>query len=371
MDAVVSPPTLSVAASNTTETSFLVSQYSRFLAVSVKAMHRRRQAAAAIVAVFALLWLIAVPAVVAYVEGWTYTAGLYYSIQAGVGVGFGALQVRHVAMIWLMSFQCLFGTVLVTVVAAILLARMLARTERRAAAAAAVSPASVDLGLPSVPWVGLAISTTLVLLLIVSGIVYGMVYEHWSFARSLLFIVSLLQTSGLEAPSIGPGSGAWPCLFVAALCLVGVPLWAFVIGSAASYIAQRASRHHALLEALRRERSAEATFARRHAHLNLAVDSLIDRQTFLELWLLRNGLVTEETMRAVDAEYGRMTADGEGLTLGCLVQQLQRIQMQQLGCDCETIAATVGVAAGGSSGPACRTATRGSGLRSGGGDGSA
>jgi hypothetical protein len=48
--------------------------------------------------IFLLIWIVGLPLALAYTEDWTYAAAWYFSIQAGFGVGYGALMVQSKGM---------------------------------------------------------------------------------------------------------------------------------------------------------------------------------------------------------------------------------------------------------------------------------
>ena len=116
--------------------------------------------------------------------------------------------------------------------------------------------------------------------------------------------------------------------------MLGVPLWAYVVGASAAYLARVEARRRGLLDALERERRAEQTFRRRHGYRRLQPTSVIDRDAFVELWLLRTGVVDEETMRKLDAEFDALRAAGQP-TLGMLTSRLMELQLEELGSSSE------------------------------------
>ena len=57
--------------------------------------------------------------------------------------------------------------------------------------------------------------------------------------------------------SVALNDGAWPSLFLTFLLLLGVPVWAYTIGKAASIYAQHSRQRQRLLTAVEREAAAE------------------------------------------------------------------------------------------------------------------
>ena len=158
---------------------------------------------------FAVCWLVVTPLALVYLEGWSPMAAFYFAVQAGTGIGFGALNVESAdgtfnrnCVYMILIVQLVVGAVLVTELVTVVITHLLAKAEDTVRAQTAATPASIDLGSEPVPWRGLAISCGCLLLILGVGTAYGTLYEGWSIARSVLFIISLCQTSGLEAPSI-------------------------------------------------------------------------------------------------------------------------------------------------------------------------
>ena len=106
-----------------------------------------------------------------------------------------------------------------------------------------------------------------------------------------------------------------PC-FVAPVSALGVPLWAFSIGKMVENMLRAESERAMRNSRLVRERAAEDALRRLEARDG--VPEAVDRTEFLELWLLRAGILSEATLRIVDDEFDvlRTTAgraDGRAL----------------------------------------------------------
>lgn len=79
---------------------------------------------------------------------------------------------------------------------------------------------------------------------VIAGIMFGMYYEGWSFAVAMLYSFSSLSTGGLVAPSVATSSfSAW---FAGFFLLLGIPLHAMVMATAAGSIVTSAARAKAL-----------------------------------------------------------------------------------------------------------------------------
>jgi len=87
--------------------------------------------------------------------------------------------------------------------------------------------------------------------------------EKWSFSGSLLFILSACQTSGLLAPTIKTNSDEYfNPLCVMFLVMVGVPLWAYVVGKLSLVFIIRDSNKKNLITVMDRRRELRAAFQR-------------------------------------------------------------------------------------------------------------
>ena len=337
---------------------------------------------------FTLLWLFVTPLVLAINQDWTYAAAFYYTTQAGLGIGFGAMPLpRKAGLELLMVSQLVLGSALVAGIAGYMLSIIFAAAERRHRLATtnmsgriewlhvAPQPGAAeallgDEGAPFQHLGSLFIGAVITACVLLTGVLYGVYSEHWSFTRSLLFVVSMCQTSGLQAPSVDASTGAWPAVFVAALALVGVPVWAYTIAAIASKIAHDRQQHWMLTEAIAREERAEAAYLRHRGRLEgeareggpaamqlgstagttsamrhtatsgrlssthygaSTMPSAIDRSVFMELWMLRCGALSEEHLATIDHEYALLRDRHGAVTLEALSKRLRFLQLVALG----------------------------------------
>ena len=249
------------------------------------------------------------PMIIAYHDSWTYSAAFYYSIQAMLGIGYGDLNVKSDELKWMMIFELIGGSFVVVFLASFLLANYLSRAEEEAEKALEESKTKIRLttmGIYSVPTslVSLAKGVVMLVLIIVVGTLYGMFYEGWNLVTALFFIISTCQTSGLVEPGVAANSEAWPAVFLAGLCIAAVPTWAYVVGKAATILAEREQSARRLLSAVDRQRRAEEAYMRKlHSQKGDSPSSSVDRAGFLELWLLRNDLVSEDALATIRAEF--------------------------------------------------------------------
>ena len=261
--------------------------------------------------------LFLVPIFIAVEEKWTYSASFYYSVQALLGIGFGDLNVDGDALKWLMIFELIGGSFFVVFLASYFLANYLSLADEEAVETAVKGHALkgsrlriTTTGGEAWPtaWKSLAKGFLLLVLINIIGVVYGIWYEKWNFVTSLFFIISAAQSSGLVEPGITGTSESWPAVFVALLCIAAVPTWAFCVAKAASILAEREQSTRRLLSAVDRQRKAEEAYLRRLAQRaeGEAQARAVDHAGFLELWLLRNGLVTEQALSTIRSEFKQL-----------------------------------------------------------------
>ena len=253
---------------------------------------------------------------------WTWTAAFYYSIQAALGIGFGDLNVQTDVMMALMILECIGGSLFVAILISMVLSRIIAKLERDNEEVHFLHEKLVR---PNLDYSGLLAALVLLLAVMIAGLIYGLVNEKWNFVTSLLFIVSACQTSGLVEPNVSRNDNAWPSVFIAFLCVVGVPVWSYTLGSCATLLAQwRQNRRH-ILHTFERQRKAEGAFHRRLQHLQASeATSLcctsggcgtpgdaraVDRAEFMTLWLLRNDMVSEAALASMESEFEFLRAD--------------------------------------------------------------
>mmetsp|Transcript_7796 Transcript_7796/g.10896 ORF Transcript_7796/g.10896 Transcript_7796/m.10896 type:complete len:476 (+) Transcript_7796:493-1920(+) len=214
-----------------------------------------------IAGLFLVFWLLFCPLVLSSGENWTYQSSWYYSIQAGFGVGFGAITPKTQRIEVLLTLHIVFGAFFVAFILSALVTRGIERMNSNRYSTNNITNKLLgqrDLGLTHL-FVGFA----LLFLVIIGGVVYGMKQEKWSFYKSLLFILSTCQTSGLEAPTIKARADDFVNpLCVMCLVIVGVPLWAYVVGKLSLVFIIRDSNKKNLITVMDRRRKLRAAFQR-------------------------------------------------------------------------------------------------------------
>ena len=152
---------------------------------------------------FFLLWvLLATPATIAVVDKWSFSSAFFFTIQAGLGIGFGEMNVTSAPLKWLMLVQLILGSFLVASIVATVLARLLKQADE-AAAVSAASPLH-EFASAALPWRGFAVACMLLGCVLLAGVLYGLLYEGWDLVTSLLFVFSACQSE----PEANPRTNA-------------------------------------------------------------------------------------------------------------------------------------------------------------------
>lgn len=74
-----------------------------------------------IAVIFLVIWVVGLPLAVAFSEDWTYAAAWYFSIQAGFGVGYGALNVNTKGMEIFLIVHLFLGAISISFLVAYLI----------------------------------------------------------------------------------------------------------------------------------------------------------------------------------------------------------------------------------------------------------
>lgn len=191
-------------------------------------------------------------------------------------------------------------------------------------------------------WRAEAIAGVLLASALVAGVIFAIVVERHDFVTALYFAVSAFQTSGLIAPSIDTSKGGdpFPPIFIAALCIVGVPLWGITVGKMVELmIVENCDRlqspteidkleHRLATEAaLSRRRSAgDSAAAAENSHSSPA-ELAVGRAEFFELWLVEVGLVTAEAIDVVQFEFDLLRRGTSEVTCRELAARLRYLQL--------------------------------------------
>ena len=289
-----------------------------------------------IMVILVLFMFLFTPAIIAHNEKWSFSSSFYFCVQAALGIGFGDLNISRESVYWLMIVELVVGSLFVAFVASVIITyyfdpvpqeeiQELSRPEASKTAigkepsrpqeqqqrGSMVQANILTIGQTDAEGEALRSLCHGLLALfavITAGVVYGLAWSRWNFVTSLLFIISACQTSGLIEPGITPRDGTWPSMFIAFLCVFGVPIWSYCMAKLAMFLAYRQQGNRRLLFAADRQRKAEEAYAARHHVIGKPLPR-VDHAGLLELYLLRNGKVTEEALAAVRREFEGLQAD--------------------------------------------------------------
>eukprot|EP00940_MAST-03C_sp_MAST-3C-sp2_P003035 g3035.t1 len=158
----------------------------------------------------------------------------------------------------------------------------------------------------------------IVLSLLIAAIVVGMVHEDWTFITSLYYGITSMSTAGLQAPN--PESD-FSMVFTGLLALFGVPLYAVCLGTFAHILVAKneEARNAAKLE--ERISMAEFNYAQKVGHMyqneeddddDGSSSQELTRLDFLTIELLRCGKCEIETIRKIGELFEDFDADESG-----------------------------------------------------------
>ena len=264
------------------------------------------------VATAAVAYFSSVSAVYSRLNGWPLHQSLFYAMDTGFSIGFGAFPdpsdaSRAFTLVHLMIGASAMGGALAWFAESAMHYRPLVGLEaleqeykvgRKGPAAAARASRRFLERHGKGLWL-LAIFT----LWIGSGACYGVFRQRWSRVRSLLFACSALSTAGLEGPPL-TGDGFLrrdDALFVSFFVFTGVPVFAQCLSEVASIFVNR----FVLIQEQARVHDAKITGE------DLAVvkklfggkQSEVDFAQFLALELLRLGKVDHDSMELIHEHF--------------------------------------------------------------------
>ena len=155
------------------------------------------------------------------------------------------------------------------------------------------------------------------------GVVFGMVDQKWGFVRSLYFSVAAMSTAGLQAPAIrGDGTGLgddFSAYFVAVFCLLGVPLFGVAMGLVANIFVDSLVQARVTLPS-------DLTDEEFNRVAGLSIDDgTVQFGEFFILELLRQGKVDMEGVHAIKRAYDRIDSNGDGSLSAHEVRRFHKI----------------------------------------------
>lgn len=289
--------------------------------------------------IFLLIWVMGLPLAIMLTEDWTYASAWYFSIQAGFGVGYGALTVESKGMEVFLIIHLFLGAISIAFLVAYLLSRMIDKADQKKKSKSTI--VQEELGEPVIGWKSWLVGSVLLLLVMVMGVLYGILYEKWNFTESLYFIVSTCQTSGLLAPSIKAKDqdNIFAPLFVSLLVILAVPLWAYNIGKMSVEMVNldRAQRRQASV--MKRDHDTQDAFMRLAPSMGIDVSDPNDIQVslagFIVEWLLFDKLTTEAVIKSMLDEFKSYMEPGDELNGTVpqwkIIAKVRFLQLAQLG----------------------------------------
>merc|ERR1719296_39882 len=143
---------------------------------------------------------------------------------------------------------------------------------------------------------------------VIIGALYVCLAEGASIVSGLYFAVTSMSTAGLYAvTSTSDGSVYW---FTGVFCLIGVPLYAIMLGSYANILVEQYNKEQLLDSIHQRMGGAEVAFLE-HLVQNEHKDRA-DFADYVEIQLLRLGKVDREFLRQLREDFNALDQDGEG-----------------------------------------------------------
>mmetsp|Transcript_141929 Transcript_141929/g.441272 ORF Transcript_141929/g.441272 Transcript_141929/m.441272 type:complete len:429 (-) Transcript_141929:538-1824(-) len=153
----------------------------------------------------------------------------------------------------------------------------------------------------------IAVWTAFILWMIL-GVIFGLAAEKWTFIQSLYFAVSTCSTGGLQ--SVTRTSGGFHVLFAGCYALIGVPLYAAALGTFANLLVDFYNDKVFESKLNARFQASDIEFI---DHLNgPGGTGSVNQTEFIELQLLKLGLVDREMLAQFQAQFRNLDTDGSG-----------------------------------------------------------
>lgn len=299
--------------------------------------------------VVVLTWVLVGASVYWYLNEWTFAASVYYTVNAGFSIGFGALsEDSELSMIWSVVMIATGATAAAAALGYYVESwfQHLDKLDENATSASMTligvmrgdQIEDVDGDGKADCWdvldklwhesCGKHLTFTRKALLGMAvwvgvGVVFGMVDQGWGFVRSLYFSVAAMSTAGLQAPNIrGDGNGNgddFSAYFVALFCLLGVPLFGVAMGLIANVFVDSLVQARVSLQ----QDLSDEEF-NRVAGLSID-DGTVQFGEFFILELLRQGKVDMDGVHAIKRAYDQIDANGDGTLSAHEVRRFHKI----------------------------------------------
>eukprot|EP00930_Biecheleria_cincta_P038294 TRINITY_DN26315_c0_g1_i1.p1 TRINITY_DN26315_c0_g1~~TRINITY_DN26315_c0_g1_i1.p1 ORF type:complete len:488 (+),score=94.42 TRINITY_DN26315_c0_g1_i1:2-1465(+) len=154
-------------------------------------------------------------------------SGFYYAVQASLAVGFGKLTPSSPLGSYFTAFYVILGGALLAGYLSNAVEDLIENTEQQ-----------TDLDRQG-SWEVLLRKLSPLLLWWGVGLAFGRIHEGWDWGTAVLFTISATSTIGIQGLQSNDDASL---LFCAIYCLVGVPLFASVLGQLSFIIAERVIR---------------------------------------------------------------------------------------------------------------------------------
>jgi len=283
-------------------------------------------------AFFVLVWLNVGACFYGYFYGWSYSSALYYSAQAGLSIGFGALSedsdisraytVVHVMIgssfiagaVGLFAANTIeksrvdWDSIRLGEQKAVLIPLNETEEEREARLADEKkrikqltffqkNATAIRCLIAAVVWLALGVS-------------YGMVYEGWSLITSVYFSVAACSTAGLQAPTVPTDRNDWANSFVTFYIVLGVPIYGMILGQFANltiedYLAKK--QEQKINKALDED---QIRFAM--AYSNNSKKAAVEWEDFLIFSLMRLGVADQDLIKSIKQQFNEVDIDNSG-----------------------------------------------------------
>jgi len=137
------------------------------------------------------------------------------------------------------------------------------------------------------------------------GVIYGTVYEEWTFIQSVYYAVTSVSTAGLQPPR----GTTFAMLFTGVFCLFGVPLWGLALSQLAGILVEQYMMNQQKKQLEARFSLAEFEYAKK---LGSSGTSQVDWASYLQMTLTRMGVVDDQLISSINEQFQFLDFDGTG-----------------------------------------------------------
>lgn len=300
-----------------------------------------------------MLWLGVGGAVYSFYYHWPYASALYYSAQAGLSIGFGALSEPDDQTRLYTIFHILMGSSFIGGAVGIFVTNTLEKhdmnweeerenrlaeleqqsntaTEQQSNTATEHEQSAKERGetlnqsdqnLPLVnkkqkkSWYEENKTDVrlwaIVVLWLAMGITYGIAVEGWTFIQSFYFCITAWSTAGLQAPTVeteGSSYATWTGIFLTIFVTAGVPIYGMVLGQYANKLVDQYLANAQAAKVQKHFDASQIEYARSLA----ANKNKIEFDAFLQVSLIRLGVADESLVKSIKKQFNNMDFDGDG-----------------------------------------------------------